>query len=88
MSPVVSRIATKAAPAFRRQFSIRAGLRQITRTMEPHPHGRRPASGISQPGDLPQELARVSKIALVFFPAIGTLLAWPIGAKALWQGHM
>lgn len=63
MSPIVARIATKAAA--RRQFSILSGLRQVSKGLEPHPHGRRPAIGRSQPGDLPQELARVSKIALV-----------------------
>ncbi|GJN67995.1 hypothetical protein VFPFJ_04579 [Purpureocillium lilacinum] len=82
MVPAATRVAA------RRPFSVMMSLRTAARSFEAHPFQRLSLSQKPAKADWNNEVKRVGKQAVLFFPGIAMLLGWPMAAKRVFDGHI
>ncbi|KAL1892177.1 hypothetical protein Cpir12675_004645 [Ceratocystis pirilliformis] len=89
MSPALFAAArTSARVASSRQFSLLTSMRNVARSFEPHPFQRLPVSHASARPDYSALMKRIGGQTMVFVPAFGTIMAWPLVASQFLDGHV
>ncbi|KAI2473165.1 hypothetical protein F4781DRAFT_224096 [Annulohypoxylon bovei var. microspora] len=81
---IASRAQAPLSAIIRQAFK---GLRQSTRLIEGRTEAL-PSAGPSQRGDWGRIARGRVGVASVYFPFMGTFLAWPLLSKTLLDGHM
>ncbi|KAL5604914.1 hypothetical protein BROUX41_001756 [Berkeleyomyces rouxiae] len=89
MSPALASAARASARlAGNRQFSLLTSMRNVARSMEPHPFQRLPGSHVAARPDYSAMIKRIGKQTVVFSPAFATIMFWPMAASQLLDGHV